>query len=139
GFWRVLDETSLPLFLYQGWYGAGSDRRQGIANLESQLHPLLHDAQLRRRLGTFSLTVLTQRYSLEAAATRQLQFYRDVLEQDKSRKRLTAAHAVAAAGFAKFKISRLAARLRGTVAADDFNAQASLRSDADAAQPPVGA
>ena len=139
GFWRVVDESSLPGFLFQGWYGAGAGSGQGADALQAQLRPLLADAALRQRLGDFARRVVVERFSLQASARRQVQFYRQVLAQGQGRNRLGAEYTLAAARFARYKFSRLAARMRGSVAADDFNATAALRSAGAPGRPAVRA
>lgn len=131
GFWRLLDEDSLPEFLWQGWYGSGQGARFGASALEGELRRLAADGSLRRQLGEFSLSVVVQRFSLDAAARRQVQFYEGVLASDANRRQRASERAAATVRFAGYKLGRLAARLRGTATADDFNAKAALRTEPD--------
>lgn len=145
GFWKVVDGTSLPDFLFGGWYGVGNGNEEGPWVLEAQLHPLLANGSLRQKLGQFARSVVVERFSLEASGASQEQFYTRVLEQGQGQskgqgeKKLGAQHAVATARFARYKFQRLAARLRGTVAADDFNSTAALRTASRPGQPTVRA
>ncbi|PUB29939.1 glycosyltransferase involved in cell wall biosynthesis [Promicromonospora sp. AC04] len=74
GFWRRLDEESLPRFLEQGWYG--SDGR-GVAALADALEPLVRRPGLRATLGTFGQRLVADRFSLAASAGQLEQIYRD--------------------------------------------------------------
>lgn len=74
GFWRRLDEQSLPVFLEQGWYGSGG---RGVADLSDALEPLVRKPRLRGTLGTFGQRIVTQRFSLASTAERLEQVYRD--------------------------------------------------------------
>lgn len=73
GFWRRLDEGSLDTFLDQGWYGSDG---AGMPDLAAELEPLLRDEGLRGRLGAFGHQVVTERFSLTAAARQLEQIYR---------------------------------------------------------------
>jgi len=141
GFWKVVDATSLPDFLFGGWYGVGDGNEEGSRVLEAQLHPLLANGSLRQKLGQFARNVVVERFSLEASGERQEQFYTRVLEpgQGQGEKQLGARYAAATARFTRYKLQRLAARLRGTVAADDFNSTAALRTASRPEQPTVRA
>nr|BFF18826.1 hypothetical protein GCM10025730_23470 [Promicromonospora thailandica] len=74
GFWRRLDEQSLPVFLEQGWYGSGGD---GVAALADALEPLVRRPLLRATLGTFGQRVVTDRFSLASSAQHLEQIYRE--------------------------------------------------------------
>ncbi len=99
GFWKVVDATSLPDFLFGGWYGVGDGNEEGSRVLEAQLHPLLANGSLRQKLGQFARNVVVERFSLEASGERQEQFYTRVLEpgQGQGEKQLGARYAAATA------------------------------------------
>jgi glycosyltransferase involved in cell wall biosynthesis len=73
GFWRRLEEETLPTFLDQGWYGSGG---AGVPDLSAALEPLVHDVGLRLHLGAFGRNVVAERFSLAAAAQQLEQVYR---------------------------------------------------------------
>jgi glycosyltransferase involved in cell wall biosynthesis len=74
GFWHLLDEDSLGMFLEQGWYGSGG---RGVAALSDALEPLVREPALRATLGTFGQRVVAERFSLASSAGRLEQVYRD--------------------------------------------------------------
>lgn len=73
GFWHRLDETSLGTFLEQGWYGSGG---RGMPALSAALDRLVLEPGLRAHLGAFGHQVVTDRFSLTAAARYLEQIYR---------------------------------------------------------------
>ena len=130
GYWRTLTEDSLAVFLWQGWYGCGPGKHLGVSALSRELEPLVSNQQLRSRLAALSLRTIKDRFSLEAAATRQIAFYERVIVESKvvglwDRRNLTAA-----LRFAVYKAGRLIGRFHGTKKVDDFNALATLKVSA---------
>lgn len=79
GFWQTLTPQSLDDFLWHGWYGSGEGQWAGGGNLKRMLRPLIDDARLRETLGAFGRTEVAPRFSLEAAARRQVALYERVL------------------------------------------------------------
>ncbi|MPQ99436.1 glycosyltransferase [Modestobacter sp. I12A-02628] len=77
GFWRLLTPATEPLFAAQGWYGAGDG--DGPAALRAALAPLLDAPGHRAELGALGRGLVTERFSLTAAAAALDQLYRDVL------------------------------------------------------------
>ncbi|WP_129784277.1 glycosyltransferase family 4 protein [Promicromonospora panici] len=73
GFWRRLGEETLETFLDQGWYGSGG---AGVPDLAAALEPLVRDQGMRTRLGVFGQRVVSERFSLTAAAGQLEQVYR---------------------------------------------------------------
>jgi glycosyltransferase involved in cell wall biosynthesis len=73
GFWHRLDEASLAMFLEQGWYGSGG---RGVPALSAALDRLVLEPGLRTHLGAFGHQVVTDRFSLTAAARYLEQIYR---------------------------------------------------------------
>lgn len=129
GFWSLLSEESAPTFLWQGWYGAGPGAGDAVARLVAILTPLLTDQHLRSQLGSFARKLVVERYSLEQAALRQLQFY----EEARSRPpmgvlALARPWGASSARFGRYKQQQLAARFLGNHSRDDFNAQPVLKS-----------
>lgn len=84
GFSRVLDEETLGMFLYQGWYGLGSGTPD---DLGGQLERLMLDPLERKRLGELGLATVHDRYDLEVAAARLERWYREVADQPVNRAR----------------------------------------------------
>ena len=100
GFWRLLEEESLNLFLDQGWFGHGGG---GAAELCQILERLSGNTALRKGLGAFGRATVQRNFSLDLAADRLIDIYRTALSQPrKSRPRL---HSLAqsAARTAKFR------------------------------------
>jgi glycosyltransferase involved in cell wall biosynthesis len=122
GFFELLDEQSWPRFAWQGWYGVGSDARGGVANLAEILRPLLPDRGERHKLGQFGADLVKERFSLEVAASKQLDIYSQTLT-GQLRAAQTASFITSGRRFAGYYIRRKAAQLRGRRARDDFNAR----------------
>ena len=120
GFWQLLEQPSLETFLHQGWYGigAGDDGAPRLAGILRTLHA---DRPLRESLGTFSRSVVVDRFSLERAAAVHERIYDEARLRVPSRLEF-ARHAVPplARAFAHEAGHWLAAR-RGQGAAEDFN------------------
>ena len=74
GFSRVLDDSTLPLFLYKGWYGLGSGEWEDLAG---QLARLINDTVERKQLGKLGLTTVRDRYDLDIAAQTLEKAYRE--------------------------------------------------------------
>lgn len=126
GYWRLLTPESAPEFLYQGWYGLGSDidgRTAGAARLEKMLRDLLEDPARWRELGGFGRALVVSRFSLEQAAATAEGTYTAALEAQPARARLAADAATAWTGALRHQAGRKWRRWRGRpVPADDFNA-----------------
>ncbi|MGW0228196.1 glycosyltransferase [Actinopolymorpha singaporensis] len=118
GFFELLTPESSRTFLHQGWYGLGGD---GAAALARILRDLAADEARRGDLGDFGLKLVTERFSLGGAALLQEAIYLDALERAAggSRPRVEAVRTIS--GVVAYKVRRRYKRLRGTVAADDFN------------------
>ncbi|QGG42350.1 glycosyltransferase family 4 protein [Aeromicrobium yanjiei] len=132
GFFRLLTPESLPDFLWTGWYGHGGSAP--VAALAAMLRELLDAPQRRADLGRFARTTVEQRFSLAAAADRQLAIYRTALDTARPRPSVTA-EAAAVAAFGTYHLAKRAARARGRRSTDDFNARPVVRSG----PPPPGA
>jgi glycosyltransferase involved in cell wall biosynthesis len=132
GFFRLLTPESLPAFLWTGWYGYGGGARPPADMLADLLADLASDAARREDLGTFSRTVVEQRFALTAAAARQESIYEAALRGDRrgADRAWAAARAGGAAGarFAAYHVRRRVDRLQGCRASDDFNAQPLART-----------
>ena len=120
GFWRLLEQSSLETFLHQGWYGIGSGG-DGASRLTGILRTLHADRPLRESLGTFSRSIVVDRFSLERAGAVHERIYEQAQRSAPSRLEF-ARHAVAplARAFAHEAGHWLAVR-RGRGAAEDFN------------------
>lgn len=137
GFFRVLTESSLPDFLWTGWYGHGADGDDPCDHLCELLQGLLSDSARRAFLGAFGRTVVEQRFSLPRAAERQLEIYESALQGPPTTKRQIADDFAAARRFADYHVHKRAAKLRGRGAADDFNAQPVARGGPRRADAPT--
>jgi len=76
GFWQLLDRQSLPVFLQQGWFGQGGGGQRDLAR---DLFLLAGDPALRQSLGLFGRQVVEERFSLDVAADRLIDIYRDAM------------------------------------------------------------
>lgn len=74
GFWELLTPESAESFLRQGWYGHGDGADDGA--LARALGPVLADPAARESLGRFGRRLVTERFSLDAAAGRLEDVYR---------------------------------------------------------------
>ena len=120
GFWRLLEQSSLETFLHQGWYGIGAGG-DGASRLTGILRTLHADRPLRESLGTFSRSIVVDRFSLERAGAVHERIYESAQRSAPARLEF-ARHAVAplARAFAHEAGHWLAVR-RGEGAAEDFN------------------
>jgi len=124
GFFALLDEESLPVFLEQGWYGV-ADRgpREACDALVAVLRALHASPDLRERLGQFGRTLVEDRFSLARAARTQVDVYRAALAAGPRGLDRVADDARALVGLAGYKVRRRVERRRGTARVDDFNAR----------------
>ncbi|MCA0437637.1 MAG: glycosyltransferase [Actinobacteria bacterium] len=129
GFWRTLCPTSLPDFLWTGWYGVGEGVATGPDRLRSQLQPLLSNPLERARLGNFGRDLVVSRYSLQAAAVRQIELYEASLAAPPQLLVDLRSSLEAAISFSSFTAGRVISGWRGTRRTDDFNAQPALIRD----------
>jgi hypothetical protein len=127
----VLDESTVDRFLWQGWYGTG-DGGDGVAALVGCLRPLLLDAERRRTLGAFGYELVHVRFSLDAAAHRQISIYESMLGPARPGAPELKETAASAVGVFGHKARRKYHRWRGSASTDDFNAHPL------ATAPPVG-
>jgi glycosyltransferase involved in cell wall biosynthesis len=109
GFWRLLDESSLPVFLEQGWYGNGGG---GASALRAELTPVLEDPARRARLGTLGRDLVTSRFDLGRAAADLEAIYDDAAARQPDRRTLARSLGRAAVEVAKFKTVRGVQRVR---------------------------
>ena len=93
GFARVLQPSTLPLFLRQGFWGIG-DRDSRENAVESLLVPLLESPALRGVLGAFGRQTVEERFSLVRATETLLHLYDIVVQQQVHRHQV---HAVSVA------------------------------------------
>lgn len=132
GFCELLTPDSAPLFFRQGWFGLGpaaEGRPQSAARLAEILRRLLADPAARAGLGDYGRSLAVERFSLERAATTQLEVYALAAQAcaRPSQLRLAAQAARTGASLMSHKTRRKVQRWRGTVAADDFNTVARMR------------
>jgi len=123
GFFELLDEHSWPRFAWQGWYGVGSDSREGAANLARILRPLLADENQQRLLSIFGHRLVRDRFSIESAAAKQLDVYEQALREPVTPAEGAASWASAVQHFSAYYARRKFARLTGQCRTDDFNAR----------------
>ncbi len=121
GFFSLLDEASAPTFFWQGWYGVGSDVAQGSANLTRILDHLVSHPEVCRTVGTMGRTLVVERFSLTAAARRQVEFYESALEAKPSTSAMVAGGTRALPAYARYQRDKKLRRAFGRATTDDFN------------------
>lgn len=107
GFWKLLDQTTLPAFLADGWYGDGGD---GEPILEGILMTLFKDAGLREKFGRFGRSVVEERFGLGCAIAKQAAIYDEVLNGVHDQRERAVSLRRAAFGVAKYKAEAKADR-----------------------------
>lgn len=126
GFWRLLTPESAPSFLYQGWYGLGSDTegcRAGAPRLEAILRGLLDDPASWSGLGAYGRSLVVSRFSLTQAAATAENVYAAAMRARPAAARVAADAALAWTGAIRHQARRKWRRRRGKpVPTDDFNA-----------------
>ena len=123
GFFALLDARSAPTFLWQGWYGVGSDPAEGSAAFTQIVHRLVSSPDLCSTVGALGRQLVTDRFSLTAAARRQVEFYERAARYRPGTVRLVADATRALPAYARYKGGRKLRRVLGGGAADDFNAK----------------
>ncbi len=121
GFFALLDGRSAPTFLWQGWYGVGSDPAEGSAAFTHIVRRLVSSPDLCRTVGALGRKLVTDRFSLTAAARRQVEFYERAGRDRPGTVRLVAGATRALPAYARYKGARKLRRVLGRGAADDFN------------------
>lgn len=129
GFWRTLGPESLSDFLWTGWYGVGPGFATGPQRLRDQLQPLLGSEGERARLGRFGRDLVVSRFSLEAAAQRQIEHYEAAMATSPGLLDGMSGDLSAALSFGNFTARRFVSGLRGKRRTDDFNAAPALLRD----------
>ena len=77
GFSRVLDETTLPLFLHQGWYGLGDGTPDDLTGQIDASRTI----PTRADLGKWGRTVVEEHFSLDDAADRLVGWYTQTVQR----------------------------------------------------------
>lgn len=108
GFWQVLDESTLDMFLTQGWFGDGG---QGVDDLVSCLTRLAADPIQRVGLGGFGRRIVVERFSLDHAADQLVSIYHRTASKRLSRLAWVRSMARSAARVAKFRLAMALKRL----------------------------
>ena len=125
GFWETLTPATAERFLWTGWYGSGDGAERGPARLHAMLDELLSSRDRRGSLGLYARRLVEQRFSLEAAAARQLEIYeRAIAEAPVSRLTWAMPGAGAASKLAAHRARTRVEEVLGRLRADDFNAKA---------------
>jgi L-malate glycosyltransferase len=123
GYWRLLEASSLPTFMRQGWYGKADDPIAGKEVLCRLLGEILPAQRLRQRLGRLGQHTVRERFSLEKAGERQLEIYREAVTLRHRPASSIVNEVMATARYASYESSRLKARFLGREASDDFNSR----------------
>ncbi|MGJ0384092.1 glycosyltransferase [Paenarthrobacter nicotinovorans] len=124
GFWELLTPESLPVFLWQGWYGSGpGSTGTGTDALVSILRALRTDDLLRKSLGSFGRSVVEDRFSLTSAAQHQTELYQRFLAGAPATQSRLWAETIAGVQYSSYVVRRRYQRLRGHQPAEDFNAR----------------
>lgn len=85
GFWRLLDEDTVPLFMEQGFYGVGGG---GESDLEPILTRVLASAALRERLGVLGRALVVDEFGLDEATAQLIGIYEDAVHRPRDARRL---------------------------------------------------
>lgn len=128
GFWEPLTAETLPTFLWQGWYGQGPGPEGAVDRLVEQLSAIIDDARLRDRMAKLSLRTVQERFSLGAAAGRQVTMYErsvEAHEHTSSARRLRSG-ADSVGRFVFHEVRLRADRASGRVTTEDFNSRPTL-------------
>lgn len=123
GFWRLLTPSSLPDFLWHGWYGFGEDSATGHERLAKILSDLLPDAGRRAALGQFGLQTVQERYSLNQAAAIQLGVYASAMDMNRKSPLNVTLESLAVLRFIRYESRRRWNGLLGRQPSDDCNAK----------------
>lgn len=121
GFFSLLDGHSAPAFLWQGWYGVGGDRAEGAAALTHCVHTLVSNPQLCQQLGSMGRGLVVDRFSLTAAARRQVEAYERVTDMRTSSVRLVASGTRVLPAYLHYRAERRLRRMLRRGSVDDFN------------------
>jgi glycosyltransferase involved in cell wall biosynthesis len=121
GFWLTLTPETFETFAWTGWYGVGPGTSTGRERLTSELMPLLLDGTRRLELGAYSRRTVVDRFSLDAAAHRQLALYEHLTPGPAGA--LGPADVRAAGALVRYKAGRVLGRLHQRRRSDDFNAR----------------
>jgi glycosyltransferase involved in cell wall biosynthesis len=125
GFWEMLTPGSVDRFLWTGWYGAGEGAEHGPVRLEAILRELLAEPGRRAALGAYARRLVEDRFSLEAAARRQLAQYEQAIAAAPIRRRAWIRPGGSSASkLVAYRIQSRVDQVRGRLRADDFNAKA---------------
>jgi glycosyltransferase involved in cell wall biosynthesis len=100
GFWRLLDERSLPGFLEQGMFGHGG---AGAADLSAALRSLAADPGRCADLGRLGRQVVVSRFGLHGAADRLIDIYDDLVRKPPAASTRIASIAVSALRYARYR------------------------------------
>lgn len=132
GFAKTLTPESASTFLWQGFYGLGDGdaRPEGLAGL---IAPLLADIGRRAALGAFSKEFVTSRFSLAAAAKRQVDLYIRWVSARPGRPTLLAEATLATSKLFVHKVGRRSDRIFRRTVSEDFNTVAQIAKTASLA------
>jgi hypothetical protein len=120
GFWLRLTPGTLEQFLWTGWYGVGPGVDSGKDCFLSQMVPLMRDPDARTAAADLGLRVMNERFSLEAAAHRQIASYEAALVNGQGIARVPDLSR-AALLYGRYALRRKYFKFRGTASTDDFN------------------
>jgi hypothetical protein len=135
GFWCTLTPRSVAQFLWAGWYGRGGGSDAGADALVAELEPLLGDATARDELGRYGRQLVVDRFSLESAARRQVDCYRDALARPAPPQTVARQEVTAGLRYTGYYLAKRIRRARGTEQSEDFNARPVAPAPAGAGDP----
>ncbi len=122
GFFQLLEPASLSVFTWQGWFGVGRPGLDGAAELATIVEGLLADPYRAQVLGRHGQRVVRDRFSLRAAAVKQLEVYEQALAGPVAPHLVAVDAVTSSARLIAYHLRRRTERRAGTAAADDFNA-----------------
>lgn len=130
GFFRLLDESSLSQFEWQGWYGYGPSSTSGSDRLKDILVPLLADVERRKILGEFGRNIVVERFSMQHASLRQEKFYEDNRNYAAGMFARGLDDLRSTVRYVRYQGHRQFRRILGRSASDDFNSRPVARTEA---------
>ena len=127
GFSELLDETTVDLFLRDGFFGLGpGNRGAGVGALAEAIRVLAVSAPTRARLGEWGRQLVDTRFSLRRATGIVLDEYAAALSHRTSRQVRALDVARTARGVLEYKVTRKISRWRGAHATDDANSKQNM-------------
>ena len=121
GFFKLLTPASVDEFLWAGWYGRGAGAETGADTLATELAGLVDDASRRAELGAYGRRLIEDRFSVVAAADRQIACYKAALTAAPPPSSLAWHETVGGFRYVGYYVAKRIRRALGKEGSDDFN------------------